>query len=94
MKQINFGMGEHSAELQRLLLADVDEACSIVCGLQQPDHSESNEHAQQCIRDREEWDQKLRILVHSINERLLGENYLAKLILLNKTSCNSSQSPD
>lgn len=49
-----------------LLHKQVDEALTIISGLQQPDHSESEAHAAECAADRKRHEEDLTLLAHDI----------------------------
>ena len=72
-KMIFLGAGEHSTEDVKLLKDRLKSAIEILGGLQQPDHSESLEEAQENKEWREEAEQELNEIVSDIVTALTGE---------------------
>lgn len=58
-KEVIFLGAPNSDFARKLLHERLDEALDILGGLQQPDHSESKEHAKQCDIDRAWWEFEL-----------------------------------
>lgn len=57
----------------KLLRERLEYGISLLSGLQQPDHPESEEHAEQCKIEREKDELELNDIVDDIKTALLGE---------------------